>query len=90
MPQKGATVDRRPPSLGLGKKRLRCSMLKATRQNNCKERKVRETGEDAFGCVSVFARRRKRNVSSAASQGEKNPWNIVLTGRPRDASEYRG
>lgn len=38
----------------------------------------------------MFARRRKRNVSSAASRGKKKPWNIVLTGRHGDAAEYRG
>lgn len=40
MPQKGATgeVDRKSPFLGLGKKSLRCSMLKATRRNKWKEK----------------------------------------------------
>lgn len=90
MPQKGPTgeVDGKSPSLGLGKKRLRCSMLEATRQNNWKEKSEKLAKMLVAGCVCK--KEKKKCGQCSQPGGKKSSWNIVLTCRPGDAAEYRG
>lgn len=77
LPQKEATgeVDRKSPSLGLGKKRPRCITLKPTRQNNWKE-KSEELGKILLAGGVCLQEGEKEMWAVQPARGQNSPWNI--------------